>query len=369
LKKFLFSTTALAVAGAFAFSNDASAAAKPIKIGVGGYMSQEMGFGSNSGSFEATADGSLTKRDAFNTVQDSEIYFTGTTKLDSGISVSVTIQLEGDQTSGAIDESYMKLTGGFGDLRIGYVSGSNTTLKHIAPYVGMGLDGGASDNYISVPAAVTASNSTNTASSGDNAKIVYISPVSGGLRIGASYTPSTTVSNLSPAIGGTAGTETQVYEAVLSFEQTIGTSAIKADVGYEHVSGLSNNTHAMLRGGLLISAGGFTVGGSMSKKKDLNQAKNNTTNTDEQEAYDLGVSYTMGDYKFGIAAANGSQDTVAGDEDEESKWGVGVEYGGLGGGVTLKGAYVNADYTDTDEGTQANNNSGHAIVGSIKVSF
>ena len=76
----------------------------------------------------------------------------------------------------------------------------------------------------------------------------------------------------------------------------------------------------------------------------------------------------MGDYKFGIAHTQASADTAAGLEDEETKWGIGVEYGGLGGGVTLKGAYVNADYNDSGEAA-ADNNSGHAIVGSIKVSF
>ena len=367
MKKFLFSTTALAVAGAFAFSGTANAAAKPIKIGVGGYMSQEMGFGSNDASFEDDGH-TLTKRDAFNTVSDSEIYFTGTTKLDSGVSVSVTIQLEGDQTSGAIDESYMKLTGGFGDLRIGYVSGSNTTLKHIAPYVGMGLDGGASDNYISVPANNTAAVSTNTSTSGDNAKIVYISPVSGGLRIGASYTPSLTVSNLSPAVGGISGTDTQVYEGVLSYEAAMGTGSVKADIGYEHASGTSVNTHDMIRAGILFGTGGITFGGSVSKRRNRNQDKDNTTNTDEKDAYDLGVSYAMGDYKFGIAHTHGTADTADGTDDEETKWGVGVEYGGLGGGVTLKGAYVNAQYDDSGTAV-ADNNSGHAIVGSIKVSF
>ena len=145
-------------------------------------------------------------------------------------------------------------------------------------------------------------------------------------------------------------------------------SSVKADIGYEHASGTSNNTHSMLRGGVLISAGGITFGGSISKRKDLNNQKNNTTNTDEKDAYDLGVSYTMGDYKFGIAHTQGSADTAAGLEDEETKWGIGVEYGGLGGGVTLKGAYVNADYNDSGEAA-ADNNSGHAIVGSIKVSF
>jgi hypothetical protein len=368
LKKFLFSTTALAVAGAFAFSNDANAAAKPIKIGVGGFMNSEAGFGSNSGAFESPADGTGTRRDSFNTVQDSEIYFTGTTKLDSGVSVSVTVQLEADQTGGIIDESYMKLTGGFGDLRLGYVTGAASTLKHTAPMVGMNLTFGGSENYVSQPAAVTSGNSTHVSSSGDAAKISYISPRTGGLAIGVAYTPSTTASNLAPATGGTGGTETQVYEAALSFESTIGTSSVKADIEYEHVSGTSNNTHAMVRGGLVLSAGGFTVGGSMSKRKDLNNAKSNTTNTDEIAAYDLGVSYAMGDYTFGIAGAHGQQDTAAGGEDTESKWSLGVSYGGLGGGVTLNATYVNADYNDSSS-VASNNNSGHALIGQIKVGF
>jgi outer membrane protein OmpU len=376
LKKFLFSTTALAVAGAFAFSGGANAAEK-IKIGVGGFMNSEMGFGSNQGSFESDGGTILTKRDSFNTVQDSEIYFSGTTKLDSGVSVSVTVQLEADQTGGIIDESYMKLTGGFGDLRLGYVTGAASTLKHTAPFVGMNLTFGGSDNYISVPAAVTSGNSTHVSSSGDAAKISYISPVSGGLRIGAAYTPSTTASNLAPAIGGTAGNETQVYEAVLSFEQKIGTSSVQADVAYEHSSGNAVNTHDMVRAGVKIAAGGFTVGGSMSRKDDVGDpnlanglGKNNTTSTDEIQAYDLGVSYTMGDYTFGVAMASGEQQTAAASEDSEDKWSVGASYGGLGGGVTLTATYINADYTDGQgNAVAANNNNGHALIGQVKVSF
>ena len=126
----------------------------------------------------------------------------------------------------------------------------------------------------------------------------------------------------------------------------------------------------MVRAGVSVSAGGFTVGGSMSQKKDLNQAKNNRTNTDEVQAYDLGVSYAMGDYTFGIAVASGAQQTSATTEDTEDKWGVGVSYGGLGGGVTLTATYINADYTDGQgNSVAANNNKGHALIGQIKVSF
>ena len=371
MKKFLFSTTALAVAGAFAFSGDANAAAKPISIGVGGFMNSEAGFGSNQTSFESAADGSLTKRDSFNTVQDSEIYFTGTTKLDSGVSVSVTIQLEADQGAAAtIDESYMKLTGGFGDLRLGYVTGAASTLKHTAPFVGVNLTFGGSDNYISVPAAVTSGNSTHVSSSGDAAKISYISPRAGGLALGVAYTPSTTAVNTSPLVGGNGGTDTQVYEAALSFEQTIGASAVQADVAYEHSSGTPIDTHDMVRAGVKVAAGGFTVGGSMSQRKDVNNKANkqNTSNTDEKSAYDLGVSYAMGDYTFGVAGATGTHDVGAGVQDTETKWSVGASYGGLGGGVTLSATYINADYSDSGSAA-ADNNNGHALIGQIKVAF
>jgi len=373
LKKFLFSTTALAVAGAFAFSNDVNAAAKPISIGVGGFMNSEAGFGSNAGSFESAAggaeDGNHAKRDSFNTVQDSEVYFTGTTKLDSGVSVSVTVQLEADQGGGIIDESYMKLTGGFGDLRLGYVTGAASTLKHTAPFVGINLTFGGSDNYITVPTNVTASNSTHVSQSGDAAKISYISPRSGGLAIGVAMTPdAANAVNTAPVVGGTASTAIQVYEAALSFEQTMGTSSVQADIEYEHASGTKNNTSAKLRGGVKISAGGFTVGGSLSQQKNLAGDKKNTTNSDERSAYDIGVSYAMGDYTFGIAGATGTHDVASGAEDKETKWSVGASYGGLGGGVTLTATYINADYTNSTAGV-LDNNSGHAMIGQIKVAF
>ena len=315
MKKFLYCTTALAVAGAFALSSvEANAAAKKIKIGLGGFMASEMGFGSNEGSFEAdTGTGVSNKRDSFNTVQDSEIYFTGSTKLDNGATISVTVQLEGDQaTTTDIDESYMKITGGFGDIRLGSVTGPVSTLKKTAPYVGFRLDGGDTNNYITVPTAVTASASTNATTSGDANKIVYISPVvGGGLRLGVAYTPSTTAVNTAPAVGGNAGTETQVYEASLSFESKFGTSDVKLDIGGEHVSGISTASHRRIRGGLNVTAGGITVGGGISKTSNLNSSKSDTTNTDEGRVYDIGVKYATGAYTFGIAMTDGELETTA----------------------------------------------------------
>jgi len=364
LKKFLFSTTALAVAGAFAFGADANAAAKPIKIGVGGFMTTEMGYSNNDGGFE-TGDLNTTaisnKRSDFNNVQDSEIYFTGSTTLDNGVALSITIQLEADQVDTAIiDESYMKMTGGFGDLRLGSTTGTNSVLKHIAPYVGIGLDGTASDNYISVPAAVTASGATNASTSGDANKIAYISPrFANGAAVGISWTPSTVNENTAPVTGGNDADQAQVLELALSYETAVGTSSVKLDVAAEDVS---NNTRKF-RGGGLIGVGPFTVGGSYSR-----QTNDSDDTRDKTIAYDLGVSYVMGAYKFGIATVKGSRDFGNDNEDEEQKWSVGAQYT-IDTGVTGTLTYVNADYEDGGSGLAQNSNDGHALIGQIKVSF
>jgi len=369
LKKFLFSTTALAVAGGLAFGSDANAAAKPLVIGVGGFMSTEMGFGDNAGTFETGGvDGTAisNKRAAFNNVQDSEIYFTGSSKLDSGITVSVTIQLEADRTSNAqsIDESYMKLTGSFGDIRLGSVTGSNSTLKHVAPNVGQHPRLGGSDNYITVPTTVRAGNSTDVSSSGDFNKIVYISPRVGGMAIGASFTPSTANAATAPVTGGNLAEQLEVFEAAISFETTVGTSSFKADLAMEN---RDNNSRAY-RGGLVVGFGGVNLGGSIFTRIDSQEARKRTGTSLKANAYDLGATYAMGAYTFGLTKAFGEQVDGDGVQDEQSKWAAGVSYA-LDTGVTLAATYTKAKYTDGAAGAATDNNAGHALVGSIAVSF
>ena len=121
MKKVLYSTTILAAAASLALGAQ-DAQAKGMKIGVGGYMKSMMGFAEQNGSFESTANATTrVGYDSFNLVNDTEVYFRGSTKLDNGMGVSVTIQLESDAPKGgsSIDESYMTLKGGFGQLQLG----------------------------------------------------------------------------------------------------------------------------------------------------------------------------------------------------------------------------------------------------------
>jgi hypothetical protein len=257
----------------------------------------------------------------------------------------------------------MKLTGAFGDIRMGSTTGPASVLKHTAPYVGVAPDGGGSDAYISVPGAVTAGNSTNVTGSSDANKIMYISPRAGGLAMGFGYTPSVTNANTSPVTGGNDADGGEVVEAVLSYETTMGTTSVQADVGAES---RSNSTHAY-RAGLKVAAGGVTVGGSIFKRHD-NDPDNTSTATDNNaNSYDLGVSYAMGAYTFGIAKAYGERVDGDGTSDEESKYSIGMSYA-IDTGVTGTLTWIGADYDD-GAGAAGGDNSGHALIGQLKVTF
>ena len=104
MKKILLGSTAIVAAGMIASVPSANAASK-MKLSVGGYMEQWVGFTSQD-------DGAGQDYSGFSTVSDGEIHFKGKTKLDNGITVGVNVQLEAQQGGDQIDEpvSYTHLT-------------------------------------------------------------------------------------------------------------------------------------------------------------------------------------------------------------------------------------------------------------------
>ena len=111
MKKILLGSTAIVAAGMIASAPSAIAAEK-MKLSVGGYMEQWVGFTSQD-------DGVAQDYSGFSTVSDGEIHFKGKTKLDNGISIGVNVQLEAQQGGDQIDEQYMTVSGGFGQIIIG----------------------------------------------------------------------------------------------------------------------------------------------------------------------------------------------------------------------------------------------------------
>jgi len=381
MKKALFSTTALAAAGALAFgASDALAQskAKPLSMSVGGYFTSYMGYAEQSSSFEST--GNATARvgyDQFNVINDSEVYFRGSTKLDNGLGVSLTVQMETDQVNNAsahIDESYMTLSGGFGSILLGSTKASTVKMNVGAPSTGgIALSTPDHDSWIIKPSAVGNTvnfSSGTTAGALDSMKVVYLSPsIAGGLSVGASYTPSTDNNDNMPETGGTSGDASQMWDGVIRYSGKMGGTTVNANVGYGETQGTALNSINFLRGGLSVAAGGITAGFDVKEVGNKDTAIEGTANSDEQTSYNIGLRYAAGGYTMGVGYAHTEMPFASGTQgdDEMDKYTLGVERG-LGAGVTLTGQLLYVDYSD-ETTSDANNNNGWALVGGVKVAF
>ncbi len=376
MKKSLYMTTALAAAGVLAFgATDAVAAekAKKMSIANGGFFKSMISFSQNDGQFESTSSGtSRTHYDAFNIVNDSEVYFRGNTKLDSGVRADVIIQLETDQANGTdIDESYLKLTGGFGDIRIGTTKAASFVLKHSAPMPGaINLETPGSNNFVVRPAAVSSVGTASHIGGGDSMRIVYISPVFSGFRIGGSYTPSNTTTDVVPAVGGNTGTETQTYDVTVQYKTNMGSTKLGVDVGYWETHGTAAASLKAWRLGASLGFGAITLGGGYRNVEDLDSVTSISGDpTNESKSYAAGIQYAAGGMKVGASWVNEVKPMVAATagDDEGTKFGIGGSFQ-LGTGVDFVGTLVHVDWDD-EATTHGNNNDGWAVIGGIKVSF
>jgi len=371
MKKILMSTSALVAAGMLV----AAPASAKVKIGVGGFMSMTAGFVDNDGSFEVAPNSGLTQteRDSYNLVMDSEVYFSGNTKLDNGTRVDVIIQMESDQATGAqIDESYLKLTGGFGDVRVGSTAFATAVLRNTAVYTGpYRLDTPDLNNFVSVPAAVTVRNGNTHAGAGNDAvKIAYISPIFNGLRFGASWLNDNSTSNALPAVGGTAGTAVQSYDIGIQYSA----KSFKLDLAHGKFIGQAADTQEFVRGGVNVTMGATKLGASMMKRDNVGSrqvvvgaSKAGTADSDAGDSFDIGVSHKVGAYTIGVAYFNSKSDLAAAGDDEETSMSLGASTA-IGPGVTGSVGLYQVDHTDVTN-TATNNNNGWALIGSVKVAF
>lgn len=170
MKKILVASSALV---AVAFAGQAQASEK-ISLSVGGYMEQWIG----------AADQDNDSIDNVNAFQsDTEIHFSGSTTLDNGIEVGAKIELEGEQASNQIDEQYLYVNGGFGQVKLGAEDGAAADMGISAPAVGpVGANDGDMGNWVTLAAT------PDTVPAGDDSKrLTYYTPSLGGFKAGFSY--------------------------------------------------------------------------------------------------------------------------------------------------------------------------------------
>jgi outer membrane protein OmpU len=144
---------------------------------------------------------------------------------------------------------------------------------------------------------------------------------------------------------------------------------MSAPISNQRVTGPATSTLRALRGGMTVSAGAFTVGGGYREVRDIHVGVSGTANSNEQNTWDIGVTYSGSGWAIGLTAV-GSDMPMTGaapGDDEVTKVLLGVSYD-MGPGIELLGTVAYVDWQD--ELTNAsNNNVGYAVVGGVAVSF
>ncbi|SOC17350.1 porin [Thalassospira xiamenensis] len=337
MKKILIASSALVVV---AFAGQAQASEK-IKLSVGGYMEQWAGIADQD------------RRESRNAFQsDTEIHFKGATTLDNGIEVGAVVELEGETSGDQVDEQYLFVNGGFGQIKLGKDDGAADDMGLIAPAVGpVGVNDGDLTNWVDAYLPDTVQTS-------DAKRLTYYTPSLGGFRAGVSYADS-------DELNTDNGTGDNVVSAGLSYEKdfdswSLGLSAVGENKGEGNWYGLGAN----------VGFGNFTVGGSWGHIEDDYGLSDNDTAGNESDNFDIGVSYAMDAATVSLSYAYadyGNRDTDGGASStgEISTVDLGLAYA-LGAGVSWK---TSVFWFDDDNDNAAFANDGYGAVTGLRLDF
>jgi len=321
MKKILFASSAIV---AVAFAGQASAS-EPIKLSVGGYMEQWIGFA------DEDAPGTAGRVNAFQS--DTEVYFSGSTTLDNGIEIGARIELEGETSDDQIDEQFLFVNGGFGRIELGKNDSAADSMAISAPRVGpVGPnDGGIEDWYNEAGVIDTAP------SSGDQNRVTYFTPSLGGFQAGVSFADDSGQNDAS-------GNGDNIVSAAIAYDADFDGFSLGLSV-----EGENQDEDDWYGAGVNVGFGNFTVGGSYGHvEPDAGE---------ETDAFDLGVSYAMD--AASVSATYAYQEE--GDEELQAA-SVGLNYT-LGAGVSWQSSVF---WFDEESATD---NEGYGVVTGIALNF
>ena len=292
MKKALLGTTALIAAG---LAVGDAYAAEGVTLELGGrYM------GAAGVLFGEDADG-YDEDDTINYVfkQDVEVYFSGETVLDNGLTVGARVELEGQTSGDQIDAVYAYFSGGFGEIRFGDTGEAMAQLCYLVPSAS-GIFGADSPNFNFSNAGIAGYGATNGTCYGlddKSTKIVYFSPNFGGFSFAASFTPDNTEDTRNTVDG--AGTR---------FDNDTGQNSENLSIGAQF-------THDF--NGINIAVGG---GGTWSFDRE------NDLGAGTDERHDYNAYAQVGFSGFTIGGALGIRQNRGADGGDDLVWGAGITY-------------------------------------------
>ncbi len=259
--------------------------AEPISLSVGGNSHWGVAVSDN----DATPD-----NDDISIANDVEISFAGSTVLDSGLEIGVRMELEGEQASDQMDETYAYIEGSFGTLRIGnddaasaqmgtaapyatYFYGLNTPYWAYSPGISSAFEGSSNATWMSTFAGVDA---------GDSASIMYFSPSFNGIQFGLSYAPEAGEEARNSPADQSEGNE--VASVGIRYDGSFGDAGVAFSVGYASLDdNAADTTTEDMSMGVVVSMSDVSVGGSF-------RTTDYDAGGDDLVQFDAGISYSMG---------------------------------------------------------------------------
>jgi predicted porin len=375
MKRSILGTTALVAVGALG----AQTAEAKISLGISGYMNTYFSVASIDEGANDTRDFNPT-----GLFSDGEVHFEGEYTADNGISFGANVQLEmfGASTNAfgdTIDEKYAYVEGSFGRIVAGSEDSAAYIMHYAAPYAGLPINSGWITVFIPAnPDSSTAFQhpavSTYIDWGSDENVITYYTPRFYGFQLGMTYAPTLAGNGDGKNFPVEADTETEYnngFAVGLNYVEDFNGFGVAVAVGWRYaqasdfISDLGFDDYQAISAGAQFSYAGFTIGGSYANEYDGMVSSDGVDSfTTEGQSWDVGATYNLGPWTFGLTYFQGETEDFVGDPDDDELWSIqGGLYYALGPGITLGAGVMYADW-DAESGFS---NSG--VAGAVGLGF
>jgi hypothetical protein len=308
MKKFLLGGTALAAASVIAPGAKAEGGMKP---GIGGRIVAADEFADQNGG--RSDAGYQPTSDQLNVGE--EIYFKGRATLDNGLTMGAHVDLQG---ASQIEERWIYLQGGWGELRLGDDKDARTVKSNLVPRLpanGFATAGPFFTLDNSGPGQVVSTVSTIRNASEDSAKLTYFTPGFLGFQLAVSYAPGGQQDH--PGLA-TANTNTcpQMADALsvgASYSGDILGVTVAAGGGYTAGRPACNQSGEgdkpqISAVGVNLSYAGFSAGASIMFADKILSDPTTGRAIDNDTEFELGAAYVHDAITVGIGWNRGMYD-------------------------------------------------------------
>ena len=355
---------------------------------LSGYMQQWFGVNDQD---EDTTDGPAGAGAKFTETHftsDTEVHFKAKATLDNGLRLDYHVELEGNTSGDQIDESYLTISGSFGQVIFGSENSAGYKMQAVPKEFGIKANTGDTTEWINgggqgnggagrfrtgfMSGYVEVDSSCN-----DDKRLTYFTPRISGFQFGASYT-----ANCGSQDTNVLGTDAAIEHVVslgANYKQKFERVSVGLSAGYhrgDKPSGNAGDDPQVYTLGATLGFAGFTLGGYWSQTIDsIHSTPTSGLNAGvvsdkENEGFGVGLAYEQGPWGVSVMYLHGEREgTIASsDRDELDTVHLAAMYK-LGPGIAAHATLGWAEFEAESGAAGEFDNEGWFVVGGFKVSF